>query len=154
MEKGGLDLGPLSEEDGGTRTLLQLIRQGEAPAFGQRIDLHKAASQDAFASLASPRSPLVPPASDMLLDFGLTVSATTIKLGMKASERCQGTRGAGAGGTVCQPGRRVHRPETGSLSQTPPGRHVASNKGKGQKEESAALHPFGLARPPHPRNQD
>ena len=76
--------------------------------------------------------PLVQPALDMLLDFRLTVSATTIKLGMKASEGCQerGTEGKEGVGTVCQAGRRMDCTEMGSLSQTPLGRHTASNKGK------------------------
>lgn len=37
-----------------TRTLLQLISKCLAPAFGQRIDLHKATSQDEFASPSTP----------------------------------------------------------------------------------------------------
>lgn len=42
MKKRGLNLGHLSKEDTGTRTLLQLISKCLAPAFGRRIDLHKA----------------------------------------------------------------------------------------------------------------
>lgn len=103
----------------------------------ESIDLRKATSQDEFASFYSPCSPLVQPALDMLLDFRLTVSATTIKLGMKASEGCQGSRMAGREGlgTVCEPGRRMDCTEIGSLSQTPLGRHIASNreKKKGKK---------------------
>lgn len=53
MKKRGLNLGRLSKEDTGTRTLLQLISKCLAPAFGQGIDLHKATSQDEFASLYS-----------------------------------------------------------------------------------------------------
>ena len=42
VKKRGLNLGHLSKEDTGTRTLLQLISKCLAPALGQRIDLHKA----------------------------------------------------------------------------------------------------------------
>lgn len=148
MEKRGLDLGHLSKEDTGTRTLLQLISKCLAPAFGQRIDLHKATSQDEFASLHSPCVPLVQPALDMLLDFRLTVSATTIKLGMKASEGCQG-RGMEEKegvGTVCQPRWRMDCTEMGSLSQTPLGSPIASNK------ENTSLHPFEQGGPLYPHN--
>lgn len=106
VKKRGLNLGHLSKEDTGTRTLLQLISKCLAPAFGQRIDLHKTTSRDESASLSSPCSPLVQPALDMLPGFRLTVSVTTIKLRMKASEGGQGrgTQGTEGVGTACQPG--------------------------------------------------
>lgn len=47
--------------------------------------------------LCLPPAPSVQPALDMLVDFRLTVSATTIKLEMKASDGCQ-ERGGGDGG--------------------------------------------------------
>ena len=56
-------------------------------------------------------------------------------------------------GTVCQP-ERMDGTETGSLSQTPLGKHTASNKGE---QENTSPHPFessGPLPPPHPFNQD
>lgn len=149
VKKRGLDSGHLSKEDAGTRTLLQLISKCLAPAFGQRIDLHKATSRDEFASLHSPlRSPC--PASIRHATGFQTDSVSDDNQIRDESLRGlpRGRKGGeGGGGNSVSASAEDGSQRNGlPFPKTPLGSHIASNK------ESTSLHPFEQGGPPHPHN--
>lgn len=147
VKKRGLNLGHLSKEDTGTRTLLQLISKCFATAFGQRIDLHKAILKMNLSPPLLPTHSPCPASVRRAPGFQIGSVSYDNQIRDESLRGLPRERDGGKGGdrTVCQPGRRMDCTEMGSLSPTLLGRHMASNKGK---KENPGPHSFDTP-PPH-----
>lgn len=148
VKRRGLNLGHLSEEDTGTRTLLQLISKCLAPAFGQKIDLHKAILK---MNLPPPLLPVHSPCpASIRRATGFQIDSVSYDNQIR-DESLRGMPrerdgGKGGGGNSMSARRRMECKEMGSLSPTLLGRHIASDKGK-RKPWSHALEPGGYPTP-------